>query len=356
MFNLEDLMKNIRKLFILFLFIFVFSSVYLYSETQQKTDFKIGAKIIGVADPEYKEYSYIDIGSAHGVKPGDRFMVEGKYGKVMVEVVQSFQRMSSVRIVDSWLLNEGNAGEMIPSSRYPKIRIAKYVEKAKKDTVIASAKLKPKKSKPKVSAEVEKPKETKKVESKKQEILPEEVSAEALIPEESIEVVTPSFEGVPEEQGEVGFPEMETGGAELLTEIPGEEMPVGEMETALPGEEALPVTAEQSMEEIGMPSDIGMDSEFSAGESSMPTDIGMESGFPAEEPGLPVEEPGLPAEEPGLPVEELGLPAEEPGLPVEELGLPAEEPGLLGDSAGMEPDLPSDDMSIMPGDALPPMP
>jgi hypothetical protein len=306
---MEDLMEKIKNFVFLFLIIFVFSSINIYAEAEQKkTDFKIGAKIIGVADPDYKEYSYIDMGSAHGVKPGDRFMVEGKYGKVMVEVVQAFQRMSSVKIVDSWLLNEGNTGEMIPASRYPKIRIAKYVEKAKNETVLASKKLTPKKAKPKVTAKVEKPKK----QPKKEEILPEEVSAEAITKETSTKEASTedidalisgetkespvTTEIMPEEQGQMEIPEMESTGPESLTEIPGEEKSVGEIETSLPGEEPLPAGTGT---EPGLPADTGM-------EPGLPADTGMEPGLPAD--------------------------------------------------TGTEPALPSDDLGVMPGDALPPMP
>ncbi|MCX8093675.1 MAG: hypothetical protein N3E50_05860 [Candidatus Goldbacteria bacterium] len=317
-------MKKINKLTILFVVFFIISFVTLYAETQSKTDFKIGAKIIGVADPDYKEFSYIDMGSAHGVKPGDRFMVEGKYGKVMVEVVQAFQRMSAVKIVDSWLLNEGNVGEMIPASRYPKIRINKYVEKAKKDTVLASKKLTPKKSKPKVTAKVEKVEEKKEVTKKVEETLPEEVSAEALIPQESTEVVTPSFEGIPQEQEAIEFPEAQTTQAEALTEIPGEEMPVGEMETTLPGEQTLPSAGEPTLEELGIPADAGT-------EPSLSTDTGAETVLPTDAGA----EPALPAD--------IGA---EPTLPADN----------TGNTGSTESALPTDDLSVMPGDALPSMP
>jgi hypothetical protein len=197
---------------------------------------------------------------------------------------------------------------MIPESRYPKIRIAKYVEKSNKDTVLTGAK--PKKSKTKTQIG-----QTKKTSKPTEEILPEEVSSEALPPEVSIQAET--AESTSLDMG-MEFPEME---------IPGEEMPSGELETVLPGEEALPFTNEPIVEEPGLP-----------------TDTGMEPGLP-EEPGLPTDmgmEPGLP-EEPGLPMD-MGM---EPGLP--------EEPGLPTDM-GMEPELPNDDLSVMPGDALPPMP
>ncbi|MBP7792560.1 MAG: hypothetical protein KA120_05800 [Candidatus Goldbacteria bacterium] len=287
-------MKKMKKFMLFSFLVFFISSTYLYSEAaQQKTDFKIGAKIIGVADPDYKEFSYIDMGTAHGVKPGDRFMVEGKFGKVMVEVVQSFQRMSSVKIVDSWLLNEGNSGEMIPESRYPKIRIAKYVEKSNKDTVLSGSKSKKSKTKTQIG-------QSKKTSKTIEEILPEEVISEALPPEVSAKAET--TESMSLDMG-MEFPEME---------IPGDEMSVGELETVLPGEDALPVINEPIVEDIGLPADMWM------------------------EPGLP---------------EESGLPADmwmEPGLP-EELGLPA-------DNDLIEPSLPSDDLSVMPGEALPPMP
>ena len=91
-----------------------------------ESDYKVGANIIGVADDNYKEFTYIDMGSTQGVKNGDRFLVQGKYGKIMVEVVQAFSKMSSVRVVDSWLLAEGDKASFVPESMYPRVKVKKY--------------------------------------------------------------------------------------------------------------------------------------------------------------------------------------------------------------------------------------
>jgi len=48
------------------------------SKTASSSDYDSKAKIIGVGGTGHKEYTYIDMGAAHGIKPGDRFMVKGK--------------------------------------------------------------------------------------------------------------------------------------------------------------------------------------------------------------------------------------------------------------------------------------
>jgi hypothetical protein len=244
---------NLMKLFLSISIIISIGSSVIFAE--QKTDFKSSAKIIGVADPDFKEYSYIDMGTANGVKAGDRFMVQGKYGKVMVEVVQSFQRMASVRIVDSWLLGEGNNSERVASSIYPKIRVAKYVERKKiKKSSTASSARKPAK-KPKTAENIEKPVE-------------EPVTTEPAIP------------GLPGESvPDAAVPEGDSG------------VPVGEPDTALPGEETLP--AEPGVDaggDMGMPAD------------GAPADMGAEPGMDAGgDMGMPAD--GAPADmgaEPGM--------------------------------------------------------
>ncbi len=69
-------------MFILNISVFASQEV-LSSKAENKTDFKANAKIIGVADAN-KQYSYVDMGKAQGVNVGDKFYVEGKYGKVQV--------------------------------------------------------------------------------------------------------------------------------------------------------------------------------------------------------------------------------------------------------------------------------
>jgi len=291
--------------------------------SNKKSDFKVDAKIIGVADDATKEFTYIDMGKTHGVNKGDRFLVQGKYGKVMVEVIQPFDRMSSVKIVDSWLLDEGNAGEMITESRYPRIKIGKYIEKK-----VAA-----------VKKSIKKPLETTKIETQKEKKEAEVPTIPAL----------PGTGGQPEIGGpEIpGIPGVESTegpavGAAAIPGIPGEELPAG---PEIPGAEGL--AAPEG--DIGVPTvepGIGM-----PGEETMP---GMEAGLPGE-PGLPGAEPGLPEAEPGLPGES-GVPGE-PGLPGES-GMPGMEAGLPGEPGlpGAEPGLPGEPEMPMAGDLLPPLP
>ncbi|HTA16314.1 MAG TPA: hypothetical protein VK786_01040, partial [bacterium] len=53
--------------------------------------------------------TYIDRGRLDGVKIGDKFKVNFRDGKLATEVVVTgvFERMASVKIVDSWLLKDG---------------------------------------------------------------------------------------------------------------------------------------------------------------------------------------------------------------------------------------------------------
>ena len=272
-------MRIIRLIMFFAAFVILTATNSHIISAEPKTDFKTSASVIAVADPDFKEYSYIDMGTANGVKAGDRFMVQGKYGKVMVEVVQSFQRMSSVRIVDSWLLGEGNSSEIVPASRYPKIRVAKYVERKKdfrpapKKTAKKQSSDKPATAKPKAAAKAEK---------------------KAPVPEPAI----PALPG--EEPADDLMPGMDADAG----------VPVGEPDTALPGEETLPMEPE--------------------GDLTMPAD---DLQTPAADPGLPADDMGA------MPADDMGLPADDMGaMPADDMGLPA------------------DDMGAMPGDALPPLP
>lgn len=62
-----------------------------------------------IANPDLMDQTYIDRGRMNGVRIGDRFTVYGKNGKSVTDVVVTgvFDRMSSVKIVDSRLLKDG---------------------------------------------------------------------------------------------------------------------------------------------------------------------------------------------------------------------------------------------------------
>jgi hypothetical protein len=57
--------------------------------------------------------TYIDRGRLNGVKVGDKFEVKFPDGKLATQVVVTgvFERMASVKIVDSWLLKDGQTGD-----------------------------------------------------------------------------------------------------------------------------------------------------------------------------------------------------------------------------------------------------
>ncbi len=57
--------------------------------------------------------TYIDRGRLNGVKVGDKFQVKFPDGKLATQVVVTgvFERMASVKIVDSWLLKDGQTGD-----------------------------------------------------------------------------------------------------------------------------------------------------------------------------------------------------------------------------------------------------
>lgn len=56
--------------------------------------------------------TYIDRGRLDGVKVGDKFEVKFRDGKLATQVVVTgvFERMASVKILDSWLLKDGQLG------------------------------------------------------------------------------------------------------------------------------------------------------------------------------------------------------------------------------------------------------
>ncbi|MEI7640857.1 MAG: hypothetical protein WCJ46_05065, partial [bacterium] len=224
------------------------------TKPETKSDFNINANIIGVADGDLKEFTYIDVGSAHGVKPGQRFFVSSKYGKVMVEVVQAFDKMSSVKVVDSYLLNEGQKADMLPESRYSRVRVKKYEE-----AVIV-------KTKPK-SAGVAAKKNT--------------------TPNTNIEVIPIlSVPGAPSFSGDMTLPGMEA----TAPELPGTELGLPGGDMGLPGMEA---TAP------GLP---GGDMGLPGMEATAPGLPGGDMGLP----GMEATAPGLPGAEPGLPGGDMG--------------------------------------------------
>ena len=202
-----------------------------YREIKNKGE-KSGPKIIAVADSYSKEFSYIDMGSAQGVKSGDRFLVEGKYGKIMVQVMQAYQRMSAVRIVDSWLLEGGESSTMVASSRLSQIKVARYTER--KPTMKRKKPAVKKTSKPAVTANA----------APKKKIMPK-VKEEVIVP------------GLPGE--EPGAP-----GMDFDTGMPSDDMfaPAGDS-TALPGDE-------MGMDDMG-----GMDA---GGDTGMDDMGGMDAG------------------------------------------------------------------------------
>ena len=354
-------MINLKNLCLLLLSAIILSfttTVTIYSQsaaesvTTTKTDFAINAKIIGVADPNYKEYTYVDIGKAHGIKQGDRFLVDGKYGKVMVEVVQPFQRMSAVKIVDSWLLQEGNKGATVAETMYSKVRVRKFQQRP-----------------------VQSPNKT-----------PiNKIPALAIIKKPIIKSTVPADLSVPILPGDLNT------GAEVM---PGLETLPGEAEPSLNplNEPALPpadMNAEPGLPPADMNAEPGLPpADMNAEPGLPPADMNAEPGLPPAdmntEPGLPPEdmnaEPGLPPAdmnaEPGLPPADMNA---EPGLPPADMnaepGLPPAdmnaEPGLPSDSTALpggdlpepdlsspsgEPGLPGEDMGMSPGDALPPLP
>ncbi|MBN2753559.1 MAG: hypothetical protein JXR81_01700, partial [Candidatus Goldbacteria bacterium] len=263
-----------------FLFIFnitIFASQEVLSSKTNKTDFKATAKIIGVADAN-KQYSYVDMGKAQGVKVGDKFYVEGKYGKVQVEVVQSFDRMSAVKVVDSYLLGEGQEGQIIPQSRYAKAEIKQY--RVKPYTVV--------KKKPAAKKKVAK----KKAAPKKAPVVAEPVIEAPLAPESGSE-----------------FP-----GMDIMAE-PGMEAEPGMDMMAEPGMEAEP--GMDMMEEPGM--DMGMDMMAEPGLEGMPgDDLGMDS-----EMGMGDESVGLPGED--MPADDMGM--DDMGMG-DDMGMPADDMGM----------------------------
>ncbi|MCE5299939.1 MAG: hypothetical protein LLG37_03570, partial [Spirochaetia bacterium] len=290
-------MKNNNKLVVFFSVLVMFSfSITLTAKSTNsgsKTDYGLNAKIIAVADPAYKEYTYIDIGKAHGIKAGQRFLVKGRYGKVMVEVVQPYQRMSAVRIVDSYLLQEGNGGDSVAESMYPKIKIKKYTETR---PMFASRVVAKKKSASSVTPK-------KKVAAKKAEVPPLDTGIPALPGETGM---APVME--PEAGPDMTMPEPDFGAPGLAEE------PIGEAGAGLPGEE-VPVM------DMGIPAEPGMD--MGAGEPALPgddmglpADMGMDMG--AGESALPGDDMGLPADmgmdmgagESALPGDDMGLPAD----------------------------------------------
>ncbi|MFP4467292.1 MAG: hypothetical protein ACLFP1_09585, partial [Candidatus Goldiibacteriota bacterium] len=137
-----------KRVALLTLFIAVFMCGTLSAEVlskksrnaEKKTDLKADANVIGVAGGA-REYTYIDMGAAQGIKKGDSFFINGRQGKVKVKVVKVFQRMSAVQIDNSYLLEQGQGGEIIPSERYAKSEIKSY--KLKPYTVKTPGRKKP---------------------------------------------------------------------------------------------------------------------------------------------------------------------------------------------------------------------
>ena len=200
------------------------------SHGDTKTDYNVKAKIIGVADPNYNEYTYVDVGKAQGITQGERFMVQGRYGKVMVEVVEVFQRMSAVKIVDSWLLKNGNGGKMISASLYPKARIRKFKEKKIMYSNQKAAKKNKAASSVAVKAQVVLPPPPSTNNNTNQSTVPALPGEAAMSPGN---VEAPGVEAAPAMPGEAAAPEAGNG-------LPGEAAPGVEAAPAMPGEAAAP--------------------------------------------------------------------------------------------------------------------
>ena len=321
-------MKKFRSLLTLLIsaiiLLFISSS---NSIAKTKTDYEVKAKIIGVADPNYKEYTYVDIGKAQGIKQGDRFMVQGRYGKVMVEVVQPFQRMSAVRIVDSWLLQEGNSGKMMAASMYPKARVRKFKEKK---IMLAS----------------------KTTTGKKKKSLAVKVKAEAAaapIPANNNQATVPALPGEPAmAPGNAEVPGMEAAPAMPGTETaPGMEAAPG-MPGEAPGVAGAPATGS------GLPGEEITGGDMGAAPGGEPALPGGDMGAaPGGEPALPGGDMGAaPGGEPALPGGDMGLPADPGAAAPSDSGLPPMDPGASAPST----DVPGGDIGMNPGDALPAMP
>jgi hypothetical protein len=98
------------------------------------------------SDYDLVDTTYIDRGRLNGVKVGDKFLVRFPDGKVATQVIVTgvFDRMASVKVVDSWLLKNGqlaNFGQrpmitaLEPNSRRPAPDITVAAKpKAKKAT------------------------------------------------------------------------------------------------------------------------------------------------------------------------------------------------------------------------------
>ena len=84
------------------------SPLLLNSPLQAEITYKKAVHII-TTDYDLLDTTYIDRGRIDGVKVGDKFNVTKHNGKAVTQVVVTgvFDRMASVKIVDSWLLKDG---------------------------------------------------------------------------------------------------------------------------------------------------------------------------------------------------------------------------------------------------------
>jgi hypothetical protein len=104
-----NMSKNAR----LFLSLFLLVPACLISlETSKDSvkDFRKKNRIKLISsNTDLVESTYIDRGRLAGVRVGDKYKVFQQNGKLVTEVVvtQAFDRMSAVKIVDSWLLKDG---------------------------------------------------------------------------------------------------------------------------------------------------------------------------------------------------------------------------------------------------------
>jgi hypothetical protein len=101
--------KNTRSLLCLFLLV---SAGLMSLETSKGSvqDFRKKNRIKLISsNTDLVESTYIDRGRLAGVRVGDKYKVFRQNGKLVTEVVvtQAFDRMSAVKIVDSWLLKDG---------------------------------------------------------------------------------------------------------------------------------------------------------------------------------------------------------------------------------------------------------
>ena len=103
------MIKNARLFLSLFLIVpALVSALETSKDSAQAFRKKNRIKLIS-SNTDLVESTYIDRGRLAGVRVGDKYKVYRQNGKLVTEVVvtQAFDRMSAVKIVDSWLLKDG---------------------------------------------------------------------------------------------------------------------------------------------------------------------------------------------------------------------------------------------------------